>query len=310
MNEHAPLVLSGLVGSSPIGALAAFGLLRVCSEIPELRDARLSWVSQDDWVAALLVTQKNGPDDLIDRLVEYLSARQMDVFNWSTDIRVAPDDFRARLIEKAMSSTVSERTGADYFSAFGSEMVVDGSKGLVKPTAFYMTSGQQKFLDSVNDLVMNLKVSSSESIREALFGPWRYNDNQHSLGWDPITERMYALRHRAPTSEAATSVRAAVWLAVEALPLFSTSVRNGGRLSTTSFSSENNQNVFVWPMWTDPIGLDGLRSLLATSELYGRRKDYKKLYRRGVSAVYQSVRSEFGQGYAIFRPATQANDGV
>lgn len=307
MNEHAPLELSGLVGSSPIGALAAFGLLRICSEIPELRDARLSWVSRDDWVAALLVTQKNGQDDLVDRLVKYLSARQMDVFNWSKDIRVAPDDFRARLIDKAMSSTVSERTEADYFSAFGSEMVVDGSKGLVKPTAFYMTSGQQKFLDSVNDLVTKLKVNSSESIREALFGPWRYNDNQHSLGWDPITERMYALRHRAPTSEAATSVRAAVWLAVEALPLFSTGVRNGGRLSTTSFSSENNQNVFAWPIWTDPVGLDGLRSLLATSELYGRRKDYKKLCRRGVAAVYQSARSEFGQGYAIFRPATRVD---
>lgn len=309
MNEPEPLELAGLVGSSPIGALAAFGLLRVCSEIPELHSAKLSWTSQDDWTATLHVAPRNSQSDLVERLVAYLSMRKMGVFDWSKDIRVAPDDFRAQLIDKASSSTVSERTEADYFSAFGSEVVVDGSKGLVKPTAFHMTSGQQKFLDSVNELGRQLKTDSSEALREALFGPWRYKDNQHSLGLDPITERMYALRHRAPTSEAATSVRAAVWLAIEALPLFPTAVRNGRRLSTTGFSSENDHNVFTWPIWTDPIGLDGLRSLLSTSELCGRWKDYKKLYRRGVVAVFQSVRSEFGQGYAIFRPATQI-DGV
>jgi hypothetical protein len=162
-----------------------------------------------------------------------------------------------------------------------------------------MTSGQQKFLSSALELAETFQKDQPEKLHEALFGPWLYRDKQHALGWDPSAERMYALRHKAPTSEPAKSVSAAIRLALEALPLFSVFPSKNGRLATSGFVRNNRENVFHWPLWKSPIGLDTLKTLLSTSEL----ENFEVLARRGVVAVYASVRSEFGQGYGIFRPA-------
>jgi len=137
-----------------------------------------------------------------------------------------------------------------------------------------------------------------------LFGPWKYEDRYHSLGWDPMTERLHALRHCAPTSEVPRSVRAGVWFAVESLPLFPTA-RATKRLATTGFTRKNGNMRLIWPILTKAIGLNTLRTLLASAELF-EPEGRNSLGMRGVVAIYESVRSEFGQGYAILRPATLA----
>lgn len=290
--------LTGLIGSNPLGALAAFGLLRVCSDIPALSNSRLYWTQEYDWIAVLRAPDGFGKGELLEKLAEQQKTLDFSAFNWSKDIRVAPDDYRAKLDAQAKGSTLCNRLNADYFAAFGSDIVSDGSKGLVKPTAFYMTSGQQKFLDAVCDIGNSLQSDScKEAYEEALFGPWRYTDEYHSLGWDPAAERLHALRYLAPTREHARCVRAAVWLAVEALPLYPTAASDG-RLATTGFVRQDRNTMLVWPIWTPPIGIDTLRSLIMTS-------DESSLKRRGVAAVYRSIRSKFGQGYAILRPAIE-----
>ncbi|MGH8587763.1 MAG: type I-G CRISPR-associated protein, Cas3-extension family [Gammaproteobacteria bacterium] len=305
--------LTGLIGSSPLGVLAAFGLMRVCSEIQKLNDVWLSWTRDDeesgnpldDWVAVLTVKKQITPETLIDLLVTRQQKRPTADFDWNTDIRSEPKEFERRLIEHAMNARFEddERTLADFFVAFGSETLTDKSKKkLVKPTAFHMTSGQQEFLKNLKELAESMRKNPVGAFREALFGPWQYMDPFHSLGWDPTTERLYALRHRAPTKEAPCCVRAAVWLAYESLPLFPTA-RVGTRLRTTGFSRADGEVRFTWPLWTRPIGLSTLRSLLGTEELYKGRAGWEALEHRGVTAAYQTIRSEFGQGYAIFRPA-------
>ena len=49
--------LNGLCGSSPIGAMAAFGLLRVCSQISELGAVALGWKQTSDWHPVLEVSE-------------------------------------------------------------------------------------------------------------------------------------------------------------------------------------------------------------------------------------------------------------
>ncbi len=301
--SQAEIVLSGLIGSNPLGALAAFGLLRVCTETPELNHARLSWRAEDDWIAVLTLPCSHKAESLMAPLAAFLMRRKFDVFNWSPDVRVQPQEYKERLIQQGEKARYCERLDADYYVAYASEMATDGSKGLVKPSALHMTSGQQRFLKSIYELGESLRNNSEAAIREALFGPWLYRDHFHSLGWDPMTERMYALRHRAPTSEAPLCVRAAVWFAVESLPLFPTAIVHG-KLVTTGFAKQDGEVRFVWPIWTEPISLDSLKTLVATSELGGVQEAWRSLGRRGVTAVYGSVRSEFGQGYAILRPAT------
>jgi len=298
MSKTTEIELTGLTGSSPIGALAAFGLLRLCAESEDLSQAKLGWRLRDDWFAVLSLSGDINKEALAVLLSEHLRKQPTDVFAWSEDVRVTREQYQETLQKSVDDASFGDRRFCDYLAAFASEMAVDNAKGLVKPTAFYMTSGQQKFLGSALELAETYRKDQSEKLNEALFGPWLYRDKQHALGWDPAAERMYALRHKKPGDETPTSVSAAIRLALEAIPLFPVFPDKNGRLSTGGFVRIKRENVFQWPLWQAPISLDALKTLL-TSEL----SDDTNLGRRGVNALYRSIRSEFGQGYGIFRPA-------
>jgi hypothetical protein len=301
------LPLTGLYASNPLGAMAAFGLLRVLSEMKEFAGVKLYWRETDDWQAALFTPNEATKESLVQGLVHRQRALDRSTISWSDDIRVQTGGFLERLHQQATAATVANRINADRFAAYGSELVTDGSKGLVKPTAFHMTSGQARFLRKLAELAGDLRQDSGKAFEEALFGPWCYEDEQHSMGWDPNTERMAALRYMAPTKEEPHSVRAAVWLASEALPLFPTEAAEspyGVRLKTTGFSRQNREWVFRWPVWQTPIALPTLKSLLAAPWLVGDSLDGDGLARRGVVVVFESVRYRFGKGYGIFKLAT------
>lgn len=300
MSKTTEIELTGLTGSSPIGALAAFGLLRLCVEIEALSKAKLGWRRRDDWFAVLSLPEEIDKETLVALLSEHLRKQPADVFAWSRDIRVTREQYQAALQKSADDADFADRRFCDYLAAFASEMAVDNAKGLVKPTAFYMTSGQQRFLSIALELVQVFQKNQSEKLNEVLFGPWLYRDAQHSLGWDPSAERMHALRHKAPTDDPIKrSVNGAIRLALEALPLFPVFPDKNGRLSTSGFVRVNRENVFQWPLWQTSIGLESLKTLLASSEL----SNNKIMSQRGIGAVYSAVRSESNKGLAIFRPA-------
>jgi hypothetical protein len=301
MKTMSEIELTGLTGSSPIGALAAFGLLRLCNQIDELAGSQLGWRLQDDWIAVLSTPDQIDQASLTSLVGQHFSEQATDNYTWHPDGREQPEIYRNLLQSAVASASLKQRQYCDFLAAFASEMAVDNTaKALIKPTLLYMTSGQQSFLSIALELVESFRKDSAEKLNEALFGPWLYRDKQHALGWDPAAERMYALRHKAPTSEPAKSVSAAIRLALEALPLFPVFPSQSGRLNTTGFVRHNRENVFQWPIWETSIGIDTLRTLLTTSEL----EDSETLTHRGIAAIYRSVRSEFGQGYGIFRPAT------
>jgi hypothetical protein len=259
----------------------------------------LAWRRRDDWFAVLAVPEDINKEILVALLGEHLGKQSTDVFEWHQDGRELPSVYKTLLRSAVESASWDQRGECDFFAAFASEMAVDSTeKELIKPTAFYMTSARQQFLSTAQKLAKSYRKDQSEKLNEALFGPWLYRDKQHALGWDPAAERMYALRHKKPGDETPTSVSAAIRLALEAIPLFPVFPDKNGRLSTSGFVRINRENVFQWPLWQVPIGLDALKTLL-TSEL----GDDTNLCRRGVNALYKSIRSEFGQGYGIFRPA-------
>jgi hypothetical protein len=293
------ILLPGLVGSHPLGAMAAFGLLRVCSEFSDLAGARLHWIWDQDWRAVLRAPQAVGREYLIEQLVLRQKDRSLSVFNWSDDIKVNPETYREQMLSHIINSSLYSRLEADYFAAYGSEMVIDKtSKGNVKPTALHMTAGQQKFLKLISkDLAKSMSKKTAEAYDEALFGPWRREDNVNSLGWDPSAKRLHALRHRAPSNDVFHCVRAAIWLAVEALSLYPTAAISG-RLQTTGFTMTRPM-MFSWPIWEPPISLDTLRTLIMTSD------SKASLRRRGVTAIYHSDRAESIQGGAFLRPSAE-----
>lgn len=316
MNE---ITLTGIPGSNPIGAMAAFGLFRICHREQPFGHCRLSWKLDTDWCPVLHTQSEASANALTEFLIKRQSSRSTNhVLNWNNDIKSAPADFRKQLI----SAETEETKG--FFSAFGSEVVTAKSTPDVKPTAFHMTAGQQKFLKSARDLSTSLdpayKPNSRDSDQdwkerlcaawhETLFGPWKYSDSEHSLGWDPTTEGLYALSDRSPSSAGPSSVRGAIWLAFEGLPLFPCVPTLADRVSgpillhTTGFNAESE--FFTWPVWESPITFEALECILSAPELKGDEKQINNLKSRGCNAAFRSRCLRDGNGRGTFRNARQ-----
>lgn len=310
------IALTGLHESHfPLSALAAFGLLRVCGqEIEELATARLAWRRMPRWTAVLYVPDDVGVDHLLDLVVQYACTRAgAPEFAFADHVRgLGADRYREFAQQALADARTGRRTAADFAAALAAEDPADPQD--VVPTAFDMTAGQQRFLRMVRELVAalgrpNQRVKTRGSpapadearraLHEALFGPWRYEDRLHSFGWDPATERLHALQAVSPSSEGSPpAVKAAIWLAVEALPLFPP-VLTGRRVQTAGF--DPNRRALAWPMWTEPVTLDTLRSLLALGFHESARA--QQLARLGVAAVFRAQRYQpRPDRYGMLRP--------
>jgi len=313
----AEVELTGLDGGHPLGALAAFGLLRCCEEMEGLQGARLGWRKGAGWTA-YLVTEGATPDSL----VAALASRQKDrakapELNWSSDLKTDVPTLLKALAGAEAQLEGGDRAYADFLASFAFELCADDNDK-VEATPFCMTSGQQRFLKEVKSLAAAVTAGigagkqrrpAEALFQEALFGPWAYRDPQHSLGWDPSAERLHALRARSPTKESSSGVAAAVWLAFEALPLFPCFLSEG-RLTTTGFHRERGEGrarptYFSWPLWRPPLPLETVRSLLSLEGLAEPAPPARELRARGVEAVFRSERYRMKtQGaYYIFRPA-------
>src|SRR5437879_3635525 len=93
-NEQHRLTLTGLKGSHPLGALAAFGLLRCLSENAAFGTPRLHWEVQDDWLAVLTTQQPVTREALTDVLITWTKSRGRSLeFTWANKIGFEPDQF-------------------------------------------------------------------------------------------------------------------------------------------------------------------------------------------------------------------------
>lgn len=294
------IVLTGLLGSHPLGAMASFGLLRMVSA--EDREARLSFEERDDWVA-VLHGSFTEPSALVALLTEASATIGTVVFDafGDDDVRVPPERAHA-LVDDALRAGDLHTQKLAFLSALFADGARDNTKGLVKPTPFYMASGQQSFLDTMKRIAR--AVRGPEAWREALFGPWLYSHDEWGAGWDPGTERLHALRFKAPTKDKTSCVAGAVWLGFEALPLFP-AFSSRGVVHSVGWNEQDGLDHFRWPIPTEPVSLQALSVLVGIDLLRERRANGRERHklRRGIGAVYESTRHEFGQGYGVFRPA-------
>jgi hypothetical protein len=287
--------LTALLGSTPLGALASFGLLRVLAHEDDA--TRLHFVERDDFVA-VLDTKFGSVDEIAAHLTAWVAARDIRSLGFADDedVRIAPTTYNAMLRDAVGGTSVEALERASFLAALAADGAEDNSKHLVKPSPFYMASGQQSFLDAMRKIQRRL---TADAWHEALLGPWRYSTEEWGGGWDPATERMHALRHKAPTKEKTACVAGAVRLAFEALPLFPT-VSKQGRETTVGWLTRDRLRHWRWCLPSVPVGIETLRVVLASRDLAGLSS--RKL-REGMGAVYEATRHEFGQGSAVFRPA-------
>jgi hypothetical protein len=305
------LELTGLKAHHPLGFLAACGLLRCCDQWKDSGAVTLAWTApagKDSFIAFLQSESKLDVSALARMLFcQCKKQRQSPALSWSTKI---DDREKFRAAAQGVIDQPHSRETHDVlnmFAALASDLVTT-DKGSLRPTMLDLTSGNQHLLKNIRVLAGDpsakngkLNPFTEEAVREALLGPWLYRDAEHSLGWDPQTQRLHALRQKLPEQDKAKrSVRAAVFLASQALPLFPCFAVNG-RLRTTGFNRDSGEDWFAWPVWRDPISLDTVRSLLA-------HPFNKDLRRRGVEIVYRCrrVRTGGSEGnYQIFSHSEQ-----
>jgi hypothetical protein len=235
------IVLGGVRADSPIGAMVAFGLFRT---LPSLR---LAW---EDRIATVYSPTPLSADELVETVAIIARERPQPEtrveFSWSSTLKnVKPEDW-ARAVSTA---TTSDQLA--WLAAIGV-----GAADRFYGTPFDMTSGSQKFL---RELAALPAAVMPESIREALFGPWKYQDSTHSLGWDPSMVRSGAFTSVQPRElKKNRGVTAAVWLASESLPLFPCFIADNGHLGVRGWTNRQ----FRWPVWDQPVTLVGLKALI------------------------------------------------
>lgn len=295
--------LNGLDGSNLLAFLAALGTLRVSSREENGAGVSMKWVRVRGWIPVLCHPSAQTEDELAEILGRKVCGEGSINDSWKIgeDLTLSLEDFRDQLAE---AWSARERTKADFLTAFGSDAVGSGpKKEQMSDTEFRTMSGagHQHFLGFMKELAAGTEV---EHLRRALFSPWDYADGRPSLRWDPADYRPHALRAEDPSGDPIKTMRGANRMAIEALPLFPTVPTGRRRVQTVAFKDRNREAEVTWPIWTEPIGLGTVSSLLALSELQEKEpsKCRKELAARGVSQVFRAKRFTEGK-YRNFSPA-------
>jgi DNA-binding ferritin-like protein len=286
--------------------MAALGAFRHANAMPELGVVKLGWEPHGgQWCAVLEVSNEIGADGLVQLFVERVkSVGERPEFAWSKAVKSSSTEELRREAQHALEAMSADNHQlADWFQAFGSELA--HKEGVLESTPFDMTVARQLFLADAEWLTKSLAEPDKKrgddvnagSFREALFGPWKYGDNQHSLGWDPATKLMGAFTPKAPTSMNKAGVRAAVWLAMESLPFFPCFFESG--LATCGFVKKGRKQSFHWAVWESPLSLTAVRTMLAQAP--GIEEDERA--GRGLCAMYTSAIYKPNKYLTSFQPA-------
>lgn len=242
-----PLELTALQGQTPIGFMAAVGLLRIAPS-----GTKLGW-NPSSQTAELFGLDR---EPLFAHLLKHMTGRAE-----SSELQLA-DDVRGFTQERfrAAYDNAAEPL-ASWLRAWWRE---DGKDGKTTPTDLCLTGGPQRMIKMARELAQELDPARRKGaprlvqnkFDEALFGPWRYQDDFASWGWDPATYRPGALTANAPSIMKMQGVAAAYWLAWESQPLFPC-IHGVGTLGF-----ESRPRAWTWATWQVPLDTHAVQALL------------------------------------------------
>jgi hypothetical protein len=298
--------LSGLDGSNLLGYLAALGTLRVLSNERNGADVRMRWSQNGIWTPVVHHSTIATSDGLLEALEKIVCGEDTVNPAWKigNDLTLSTGEFRRCLLKSLTECAGGQRSGVDFLAAFGSEAIGSGPKKEQMSDTEYRTmsgAGHQHFLGFMKELA---EATSREHLQRALFEAWDYADGRPSLRWDPADYRPHALRAEDPSGDPIKTMRGANRMAVEALPLFPTAP-DGRRLKTIAFEDRDREPEVTWPIWSEPIEVDTVASVLALSELQRTETDEKErkwFERRGIVQIFRARRFTEGK-YRNFSPA-------
>lgn len=314
-NPQHEIILGGLDGANPLGFLAALGTLSTATRAFDRQPVRMRWEQHGGW-RAVLTSQAYSKDALADALhrclVQRSECKACEASHPHTPALCIGDDLAlpaAQFRDTALSFRAADREAAAFLAAFGSDAFTtmnSRKQPVTQDTAFRTMSGagHQHFLKFARNIC---SACSRDHIQRDLFETWRYSDpvQNHTLRLDPLDDARYALRWSDPSGDPSRQQRGSVYganrLAIEALPLF-TCVPRHGDLRTVGFIDGGRNGVrFRWPIWTPPLSLHAVRSLL-TFPTDPAGAGAEELRARGVVECFESRRLTVGK-FRCFSPA-------
>lgn len=238
--------------------------------------------------------------DVLAAVVEGVAECTRDVdFAGHDNIDFTPRDFKAF----AATSLVSNHRSL-VAAALGSDGSVRGKEARIEPTPLAAIAGQghQHFLARIVALGRKLDGEASAAfLGDALLRPWTYADLEHTLRWDPLEDRRYALGFADPSGERIRTSAGANVLAVVGFPLITTAP-GANHLLTTACRRDGRAREIRWPIWNRPCGLATVRAMLRRADLINAEaKDLGVWRRRGVVEIRRSRRIQAGKYFNFER---------
>lgn len=268
--DAAVLDLPGLEADNLLAFLALLGLLRALGLARPPWRPRASWTGPP-WKARLHIAEEADKEAIaraahegVDRIVA----------SFDVDGR-SNVDFDRNGYRAFATRVRGNPVAASLAAALTAELPEKRTGGLqAAPLVMLFGQGHQNFLDRIVAVARDIPPSrhvklkkppnmrGPAKIAEALFAPWRREDDADAFRWDPKEDQRYALRHGDPSREgAALTVHGANRLA--AIGFLSCSTAPGERRVTTVGAARDKDTWgFVWPIWSEPLSLAGIEALL------------------------------------------------
>lgn len=292
-----PIVLTGLDGSNPLAFLAALGAFRVLTQC--CPDRKTSWLQDDPKMSWSVQAGRWSPSVVLSGPVDEAEFTKFLFDNLEKGIRAHPIGFMEQLDGAASTTTIrqmfrehSEKAqptcwrDLDWLSAMCSDLAPEATSQL-------QTARRDYFFGNMESV---MKLTQAEHLRKSLFEPWDYGDplENQSLHLEPSEDRRHAHQWYKPSGDPTRKKRGGMLganrLAIEAFPLFQ-SIACGQKLSTRGFSGNRADDTrWTWPIWSCPINLDTVASLLGLKTLQTESPDALELNAKGVSIVFRSNR--------------------
>ncbi|HVX23559.1 MAG TPA: hypothetical protein VHB02_19610 [Acidimicrobiales bacterium] len=299
------LELPALVGTNPLGFLAALGVLDVADR-HDGEQLLLRW--SDDLRPHAVVEGVDDLGTLVD-LVEDDRQQWIEspLLTWGPDGKplddVKPSAEELHTWAEHLYCRLSEHdhAAADLWCALLAEGAFAGRPGTgndrdAKPTHLHFTAGQQQFLKMARELAGRV---DRDRVEEALVGPWRYDSDLPSFRWDLRGERLYAVSARNPSTDPPRSVPAANWLAFLGLRFFPVVALNESLRTTLCAAPWKSGGSLTWPLWHNPLSASSIFSMLTSLPL--AKMGVPEQQARGLSTVLQApIRRTDQGGYGSF----------
>jgi len=304
------LPMPGLEPDNLLAFLALLGLLHALETARPDWQPRISWKGPP-WTAQLHLAAFPEQIEIAQAANEGLAelTQHFDV-DQRKNVDFTAEDYRSyatRMQKKSVGAALASALTAEW----PQKLQKKDARLSAAPLVMMFGQGHQNFLERLVDVargslpnrLQKLKsppdFTEAARIAEALFQPWRRDDDVDGFRWDPEDDQRYAFRYDDPSlAGAAPTVVGANRLAAIGFLSFSTAP-HASRMQAVGATRESGEWFFVWPIWLRPLSRAGIEALLAHPALFER--DRSKLRLLGVAEIFRARRVANGKFMNVAR---------